>query len=113
MVGARSLRSDQASPAFERIGLKYVKTGIHAKGGVPGSRSGKVYRRQRATGLPPFLAVFAQHMGKDAAAHVPATQETQEAGLCRCDQIIENALCHGLMKGALIPERPQIQFEAF
>jgi len=51
--------------------------------------------------------------GVDAAAHIEAGGQPHEAGLGRGDQIIENAVGHGFMEGALVPIGPDIQLQGF
>ncbi len=63
--------------------------------------------------MPARLAVFRDHIGKDATAHKKSGGETHETRLGRFNQIIQYAIGHVLMKMSFIAERPDIQFETF
>ena len=49
----------------------------------------------------------------NAAAHVEIADHRHFARLAGSDQVVENFVGHGFVKGTLIAVRPQIEFERF
>lgn len=53
------------------------------------------------------------HCGVDAAAYIEAALHPHEARAAGGDQIIQQAVCDRFVKGALIPERCDVELERF
>ena len=63
-------------------------------------------------GLPAVLAVFGDHIGENAAAHVELGGEAHEARLGRGDQVVEDAVGDVLVEVAFLAERPHVELQA-
>src|SRR5512143_2676803 len=62
--------------------------------------------------LPAFLAMFGDHIGEDAAAHVELGGEPHEPRLRHFDQIIKYPVGNIFMKVAFLAEAPHVELQA-
>src|SRR5262249_11160600 len=60
---------------------------------------------------PAFALVLGDDVGVDAAAHVPYTGQAHAARPGRGDQVVEDAVGHGLVEGALVAVAPDVELE--
>lgn len=75
-----------------------------------GFKLGEVDARRR---LPAWFAMLGNDVGENAAAHEELGSETHESRLRRGNQIVKDAVGHGLMESAFLAERPDVKLEAF
>ena len=62
--------------------------------------------------LPALLAVLDHHVGVDAAAHVPARGDADEARRDRLDDVVEHGVGHLLVERAFVAVAPEVQLQA-
>lgn len=63
--------------------------------------------------FPAFLLMLGDYACEDATANVELCREAHEPGACNGYKIIQNLVCHCLMKRAFVAVRPDIQLQAF
>src|SRR5580765_7470718 len=68
-------------------------------------------QRDRRGGLPARLSSLGDNAGVDAAAHVEARREPQEARPHGGVQMVGDLVRHGLVKRAAIAERPDVELQ--
>ena len=63
--------------------------------------------------LPALLAMFGDHVGENAAAHVEARRQAHETRLDGLDQVVEDAVGDILVKMSLVAKTPDVELQAF